>query len=1491
MPNEQASVGISFDVQYEQALQRVQTFQRAVASGWNSGGGTGALNPSDINPAAVYLPPSNNLGPPVPLPLNPHPDVLPPIPAPNFSGGGSPGPLSGAGQFSGGSLTIQTVSTLVVQQASVVQIHAATLQGGMSLPSSAAGAVAVAPAGPVEPVSPRFRPVAYGGAAAGFTAATGEEAGISVPGAPMTPRELRTMEALLRQQGLPERLIAEALSAAPKVGGAAPAGAGTGAAALPATGPPAPARVFLGESPHEAASKSLSEFASQLQDLATHGFDRAGGRSFQDEMRETMQSWRAPASTNLSDFRLPSTSPRAAATRGGFFGASDSLSDAGMDRYYADIKAGRTDVPFEEWQQRHLPAYQQHLAQGGTSSFSEFLTGPQGGSGPGTRFLQQMLGGIPGVGQTLAGAGAAVAVPAAAAYAAHLALGMGQAALAPAIGMQAVTNETLAAQVLAPLASVPILGAPVAMLQSRALALGSVRDQAAVQGAVYGQNSADLERTAVYGGARGFTDQAYDAISFLNPFLGVGRTLIGDNPLERSALATPPGVQQFRFLKGQDISEARGALFAANPGASAAQVDAQLRSIESNPALGGRPEAIKAVIRLTASAEEMRGSNAYLAGEQAAGAELTSSDVRTLAQEAAARGDLGTVQRMQQTARTRGWDPGSYQGLIRTSAQILRLGAEGQIAGAETGLVAGRETRAQATLAGGAALAGIIGEEGPALQRQLQNTQARLQALRGMNQADPNIRIQVLQAEQEQQQTETQLASLPIRQVQARYESASTLAQAQTGTAQALFGLAQTRGVGSAGMTEAFTAQTAGVAGRVAAAQARLDSLRATGTAGPEALAQAETEVRAAQAEQSGLGITRADTRFAADYGVAGRTVSLGQAGLTGATMTRFLTGGNTEAAAAVATIQEGLQAQLRAAAAHLAELLKDPGVGSGKIAEARAQVQEAQNAIAQNILSVAQQKAADAMTVAATPGQVAGAALGAQAALGMAPSAGMQAAQLASAQATALTSRQNAADARARGDERSALMWDAQAAQAGAALATLPLQQLQAQIAPEQMRAQAAASGAQAVLGAQAALGVAPSAAAQAQQTAAAGATLAAEQHLLAGMLSGAVPADSALIQQQRARVAAAEAGIATLPLQQLQARIAPEQIRAQAASGIAGAELGIARTAGLGGAETREIQLAQVQAAQNALAADQHLLEGMRSGAVPADSALIQQQEARVAQGRLGVAQSRTTLGQVDIPLPIREAREQTQFELGVLRNLPGTYGSIRGLLGRQIGNIEQEANVLIQEYQQRGPEMSEEGRHQIRTQLRQLGTEQAGAFQELSVGWENRLMSRVINNPGSFNLEGRGMSLMNSVMAGVMNPHFGSTGRDLPFFLRESALAPIPSLGLPGVRELPGSETGRFGPGVADPTRFLREAGGAGTGMGSGRIVGPGATGTMAHRQDGNTHRIVVEIVVKSEDGRILGKGGGNVTAGGVNAALTSGGLEDLLNQIGVISATQQ
>lgn len=1028
--------------------------------------------------------------------------------------------------------------------------------------------------------------------------------------------------------------------------------------------------------------------------------------------------------------------------------------DTGLERFYRHLKWGATDGPdMGTWQQAQ---FRHWAAGGGRGSFARYLTTGAGEPSFADAAFQQAFGGLPGLGQlgsgsALAGIGEAFSLggfgagmgaigtalgPAGivglGAFAAHTANRIGQAALSPAVGMRNVTPEQYVASMLQPLSFIPGVG----MGLDRIQALDELRTTSGNTAlrSLRGDNATDLEQSAAASG-RNWTDDAYDWASLAYAPLGGIRSLAGDNPINsllRGARARMEG-SGIPGMRGNQVAQIREMLAQANPALSSGARDDYLsriaRSTERAPLQMTEAGAMAAV-------ESRRLGSLSTLGGALSGRGISSREFEGLASVSAMSGDAAAIMQMQIAANAYGFHRPDLLGLANDAAAVQMAQYQGGLAGQGLGYVQGLQQRAQATMQGGAAISALISSEGDPLRGQISAIEAEMSVVEGF--PDTPEKLQRLNAlHLQRQQVETQLASAPFRQAELRQQSLMQVAGAAGQAAGAQLSAVSLMGRGNGAAGDAFANQRNESMLTLRAARNYERDLRAAG-AGPEALEAARAQTIAAEAALGTLGARQTDTRYQLDQQVAQAATGVGQARLTGATMGDFW---GDAAEMAQATVVSGLQAQLRNATARLARVLAEPGAGEGRINEARGQVEEARNAIQQAVLSGVRQAAQDALTVAQSPGIIAGAAVGAASALGVVPGAADQQAQMSSAQAVVTTARRNAAAARAAGDERSALQWDQQAAQA--------------------------------------------------------------------------------------------EASLATLPLQQMNARYAPLESYVGSVSSIAGSVLTAQRLEGMGGGETLGTQRAQVAAAQANLTVEESRLREMRSGVVPASSALITQQEARVAQARVGVGQARTSLGDVAIPVDVQEARAQSRYEANILQTIPGAYGNVRAALQNQMGATMEEIRVLEERLQSAGPEMTPTARFGLRQRLRELGMEQAQTAEQLSFGWESRVAAQAVNTPGNFQMIANVLaSPMAATLSGIVNPHFGATQGTLPWLLGGAGLVSQPGM-LPGQRGpfFSNAGSGVFGMGSAAPRPAVmpgsalpgRSGGGQGSGGGEGQSLG--------------------------------------------------------------------
>lgn len=288
----------------------------------------------------------------------------------------------------------------------------------------------------------------------------------------------------------------------------------------------------------------------------------------------------------------------------------------------------------------------------------------------------------------------------------------------------------------------------------------------------------------------------------------------------------------------------------------------------------------------------------------------------------------------------------------------------------------------------------------------------------------------------------------------------------------------------------------------------------------------------------------------------------------------------------------------------------------------------------------------------------------------------------------------------------------------------------------------------------------------------------------------------------------------------------------------------------------------------------AQQNLAEGRRLDD-PASMLAAQQriQDLEVERGRLALQRANLGMEQAETPLTTatRAGLSRSSFAIDVLGSMPGAFGNLRGAYQQQVTGLEEAIRQVqgMREQQRQGGNLTPEADLRYQERLQDLGRQQAGAFNAFSYGWQDRLISTVVGHPGNFNLNAR-VPEMAAVMSGAFSPFLGTTGRNLPYFLRQSWLSPPPVSGVPGYQgPLPGD-----GPGVHGPIDPFSAAGGYDAGAGPNvvspaaaaaaaagalpRVFGGGGRGAAPVRVEGE-----VRVVMEDPQGRHLGTGRGRVT----------------------------
>lgn len=216
---------------------------------------------------------------------------------------------------------------------------------------------------------------------------------------------------------------------------------------------------------------------------------------------------------------------------------------------------------------------------------------------------------------------------------------------------------------------------------------------------------------------------------------------------------------------------------------------------------------------------------------------------------------------------------------------------------------------------------------------------------------------------------------------------------------------------------------------------------------------------------------------------------------------------------------------------------------------------------------------------------------------------------------------------------------------------------------------------------------------------------------------------------------------------------------------------------------------------------------LQGAGVTGVRLEQAILEEEQAGMAAW-----EGAGRLARTPVDLGLQRAESFASFQVGILSNIPGSYGNLRGALRQQMQLQEQEALQIqeMRERQRRSGTLTPEADFTYQQRLQEIAGQQLSSFNQLSYGWESRLIGTQLGNPGFQNLEARGFAYRDAVLGGAVNPHFGATAEQLPFFMRYASNVPFPVI--PGYRGYLSSGFGAFG--VDLPTegggRVVRERG---------------------------------------------------------------------------------
>lgn len=144
-----------------------------------------------------------------------------------------------------------------------------------------------------------------------------------------------------------------------------------------------------------------------------------------------------------------------------------------------------------------------------------------------------------------------------------------------------------------------------------------------------------------------------------------------------------------------------------------------------------------------------------------------------------------------------------------------------------------------------------------------------------------------------------------------------------------------------------------------------------------------------------------------------------------------------------------------------------------------------------------------------------------------------------------------------------------------------------------------------------------------------------------------------------------------------------------------------------------------------------------------------------------------SQHTAASLPTSVALRSEGSALGFQAQVLQSVPGAYGSVRQAFYGIMQNTQaQIAEISARRDSQRaehGGSLSPEVELNYQNQLQGLGAQHLAAYNQLSYGWENRLMSAAVNAPRSMSLAAPFLSYRAAVGAGVRHPAMGGAGHN--------------------------------------------------------------------------------------------------------------------------------
>lgn len=231
----------------------------------------------------------------------------------------------------------------------------------------------------------------------------------------------------------------------------------------------------------------------------------------------------------------------------------------------------------------------------------------------------------------------------------------------------------------------------------------------------------------------------------------------------------------------------------------------------------------------------------------------------------------------------------------------------------------------------------------------------------------------------------------------------------------------------------------------------------------------------------------------------------------------------------------------------------------------------------------------------------------------------------------------------------------------------------------------------------------------------------------------------------------------------------------------GLATGSVGLAFGRGAGGVGASGLLDTAYSGAQSALKAAQAQQAEVeasvrKAGGDTETNADVLRARQAVQSAQQALVDQQRTAANAPISARVEEGIAQAQFSASVLSRFPGTLGSSQAAIRSIITETRKALSEVSQQEadakRRQGGDLTDEQKLEFNSRRRDLESQEAGAYQQLSYGWQDRLVSSALNAPGSFAFLAPLFSNRTAIRNGVKNPFFGAASAgEVPAILKDA------------------------------------------------------------------------------------------------------------------------